>query len=65
MLTKWFEKWFCEIVGHLWCLLDEFWRLLVSSTKLLLVFGWILRISSLGPPVGLVPLVIVHVDEMA
>ena len=34
MLTKWFEKWLCEIVEHLWCLLGEsgvLWCVLVWS----------------------------------
>ena len=39
MLTKWFEKWLCEIPGHLWCLLDEFWSVLVRP-GVVLVWLW-------------------------
>ena len=28
MWTNCFNKWFCEIVEHLWCLLSKFWILL-------------------------------------
>ena len=42
MLTKWFEKWFCEIPGHLWCLLDELRRVLMCSGEVLHLFGRLL-----------------------
>ncbi len=59
MLTKWFEKWFCEIVGHLWCLLYKFWTLLMSSDVVCHGFvSFLMDFANLGaaPPVPLVPL---------
>ena len=48
----------CELLEHLWCFLDGFWRLLVGPGKLFLgFFRWILRIPALVPPLPFVPLV--------
>ena len=40
------EKWICQIVEPLWCLLREFWSLLVSSGRVFRGFPFILCVCS-------------------
>ena len=40
------EKWICEVVEPLWCLLREFWSLMVSSGKVFQGFSLILCVCS-------------------
>ena len=50
------EKWICEVVEPLWCLLCEFWSLLVSSGEVLMDFH---EFSVSVPPCSFGPAVFV------